>query len=36
MIYLGVDLEQIWKTVQRDVPQLKAAAIAIQRSARET
>ena len=34
--YLGVDLEQIWKTVQRDIPQLKAAVIAIQRTALET
>ena len=27
--YLGVDLEQIWVIVQNNVPELKAAAIAM-------
>ncbi len=30
--YLGVDLERIWEIVQRDVPALKRAAIALLQS----
>ena len=27
--YLGVDMEQIWQIVRRDIPKLKAAIVAM-------
>jgi uncharacterized protein with HEPN domain len=27
--YLGVDIEQIWQIVRRDIPKLKAAVVAM-------